>query len=58
VTLFDLYSGEQVPAGKKSLAYHLIYQSPEHTLTDAEVDQAQQRLLEELRFELGVTLRA
>ena len=58
VTLFDLYSGEQVPAGKKSLAYHLVYQSPEHTLTDAEVDQAQQRLLEKLRLELGATLRA
>jgi len=47
-----------VPAGKKSLAYHLVYQSPEHTLTDAEVDQAQQRLLEKLRLELGATLRA
>jgi len=58
VTLFDLYSGEQVPAGKKSLAYHLVYQSPEHTLNDAEVDQTQQQLLEKLRLELGATLRA
>jgi len=58
VTLFDFYSGEQVPAGKKSLAYHLVYQSLEHTLTDNEVDQAQQLLLEKLRIELGATLRA
>jgi phenylalanyl-tRNA synthetase beta chain len=58
VTLFDLYRGEQVPAGRKSLAYHLVYQSPEHTLTDADVDQAEQRILQRLRLELGATPRA
>jgi phenylalanyl-tRNA synthetase beta chain len=34
--IFDVYSGEQVPKGKKSLAYRLTYQSPDHTLTDKE----------------------
>lgn len=56
-TLFDLYGGEQVPAGKKSFAVRLVYQSPSHTLTDAEVDHVQQQMLDRLRQELGATLR-
>ncbi|MDY6907869.1 MAG: phenylalanine--tRNA ligase subunit beta [Chloroflexota bacterium] len=57
-TLFDIYSGEQVPPGKKSLAYRLLYQSPERTLTDGEVNQEQGRIVERLHRELGATLRA
>jgi len=57
VTLFDVYSGEQVPPGKKSLAYRLNYQSPDHTLTDDEVDGVQERILGKLSSEFGVVLR-
>ncbi len=57
VTLFDVYSGTQVAAGKKSLAYRLVYQSPTHTLTDEEVNQVQQQILKKLSGELGATLR-
>ncbi|MFC1909572.1 phenylalanine--tRNA ligase subunit beta, partial [Chloroflexota bacterium] len=57
VTLFDVYSGEQVPPDKKSLAYRVIYQSAEHTLTDEEVDRVQKKILERLSRELGATLR-
>ncbi|HUV75285.1 MAG TPA: phenylalanine--tRNA ligase subunit beta [Dehalococcoidales bacterium] len=57
VAIFDVYSGEQVPAGKKSLAYRLSYQSPTHTLTDKEVDKVQQQILNSLSRELGATLR-
>ncbi len=56
-TLFDIYSGEQVPGGKKSLAYRIIYQSPSRTLTDEEVNQEQERILGRLHRELGATLR-
>ncbi|MFP3899024.1 MAG: phenylalanine--tRNA ligase subunit beta [Dehalococcoidia bacterium] len=56
-TLFDLYRGDQVPAGKKSFAVRIVYQSPSHTLTDAEVDHMQQQMLDRLRQELGATLR-
>ncbi|MCK4242889.1 MAG: phenylalanine--tRNA ligase subunit beta [Dehalococcoidia bacterium] len=58
VTLFDVYTGEQVPRGKKSLAFRIIYQSPERTLTDEEVNLAQGEILERLHRELGATLRA
>ena len=37
--LFDLYRGEGVPAGKKSLAYALTYQADDRTLTDKEIDK-------------------
>jgi phenylalanyl-tRNA synthetase beta chain len=58
VVLFDVYSGKQVAAGKKSLAYRLVYQSPTHTLTDEEVNKVQAQILKRLTAELGATLRA
>jgi phenylalanyl-tRNA synthetase beta chain len=58
VTLFDLYRGEQIPAGKKSFAIRIVYQSPSHTLTDEEVDQTQKQMLTRLHQELGATLRS
>ena len=56
--IFDVYRGEQVPAGKKSVAFDLVYQSDDHTLTDDEVAKTQRKLLERLRREFGAELRA
>ena len=58
VALFDLYVGEQVPAGKKSLAFRIIYQSPTHTLTDNEVDKVQQQIIDKLQRDLRASLRS
>ncbi|MBV9256510.1 MAG: phenylalanine--tRNA ligase subunit beta, partial [Ktedonobacteraceae bacterium] len=41
VTLFDIYTGDPIPTGKKNLTYSLIYQSQERTLTDAEANELQ-----------------
>jgi phenylalanyl-tRNA synthetase beta chain len=57
VTLFDVYSGKQVEPGKKSMAYRIIFQSPEHTLTDVEVDKVLEQILLKLKNALGATLR-
>ena len=57
VSMFDVYYGEQVPPGKKSLAYHISYQSAEHTLTDSEVDKVQKKILGRISHELGAVLR-
>jgi phenylalanyl-tRNA synthetase beta chain len=57
VSLFDLYSGEQLPSGKKSLAYRISYQSPKHTLTDDEVNKVQQQIVARLSKQLGAKLR-
>ncbi|TET76848.1 MAG: hypothetical protein E3J42_00945 [Dehalococcoidia bacterium] len=58
VTLFDVYRGDQVPRGKKSLAFSIRYQSLQRTLTDEEVDHMQQEIVERLQQDLGATLRA
>jgi phenylalanyl-tRNA synthetase beta chain len=52
-----VYTGDQVPAGKKSLAYAITYGSDDHTLTDEEVAKTQRKLLERLRREFGAELR-
>jgi phenylalanyl-tRNA synthetase beta chain len=57
-TLFDVYTGPPVPAGKKSLAYSVAYQSFEHTLTDAEVQRERRRILERLSHQAGAVLRS
>jgi len=58
VQLFDVYRGEQVGSGKKSLAYQLVYQHPERTLTDDEVAKVRQRIVKRLENELGAQLRS
>ena len=57
LTLFDVYTGEKVGEGKKSLAYNLVFRAADRTLTDAEVDGAVSRVLKALG-EMGVTLRS
>ena len=55
--LFDLYWGEPIPPGKKSLAYSLTYQAEDRTLTDDEVAQVQERIVCRLAEEFGAELR-
>ena len=56
--LVDVYQGPQVPDGKKSLAFSLVWQSPVRTLTDTEVDVAEAQLLDKLLRETSATLRS
>lgn len=55
--LFDLYRGESIPAGKKSLAYALIYQAEDRTLTDKEVDRAHKKIEDRLKHVLKAQIR-
>ena len=57
VRLFDVFEGEQLGSGKKSLAYALEFRSPERTLQDREVDEAVQGLVRSLGSAVGATLR-
>ena len=57
ITLFDVYRGEQIGKGMKSLAYSLTYQSADKTLTDNDVAQVRQRIIRKLEQELGARLR-
>lgn len=54
---FDRYAGEGVPPGRVSLALHLVFQAPDRTLTDAEVQQAMDRIIGALANAHGAQLR-
>ncbi len=56
-TLFDVYEGEGVPPGKRSLAYRVLLQHTERTLSGDEVDKAQADILAGLEREVGAQLR-
>ncbi len=56
-TLFDVYEGEQVDKGKKSLAYSLTFQAPDKTLTDDEVGLIREKIVRRLANEFQATLR-
>jgi phenylalanyl-tRNA synthetase beta chain len=58
VRLFDVYQGQQIGRGQKSLAYGLTYQAPDRTLTDKEVNKIRQRILRQLDRDLGAKLRS
>ncbi len=57
-TLFDVYTGEPIQAGKKSLTYSLVYQSQERTLTDAEANALQEKIIQTLNQDFGAVLRS
>jgi phenylalanyl-tRNA synthetase beta chain len=57
VRLFDVYHGEKIGAGKKSLAYRLTYQAADRTLSDKDVAGIRTHILRRLEQELGAKLR-
>ena len=57
VAVFDVYRGPPVPEGRKSVALHLVFQSSDRTLTDAEGDASRARIVAALGSELGGELR-
>ncbi len=57
VEIFDLYTGDKIPPGQKSLAVRVRYGSCERTLTDEEVGKIHQRIVSALTAGLDVTLR-
>ncbi|MCD4752980.1 MAG: phenylalanine--tRNA ligase subunit beta [Anaerolineaceae bacterium] len=56
VQLFDIFRGEQVGEGKKSLAYKVTYQA-DHTLTDKEAAKIRKKIIGRLKYELDAKLR-
>ena len=58
VRVFDVYHGEQVGAGKKSVAFRVAFQSPERTLSDDDAAGLRERIAEVLRDRFAAQLRA
>lgn len=55
--LFDVYRGDQIPRGKKSLAYQLTFQANDRTLSEADATKARERIVARLRNEIGAEVR-
>lgn len=58
VELFDEYRGDNVPAGQRSLAFRLVYRSGDRTLSETDVEPAQQKVRDVLVEKFGVSLRS
>jgi phenylalanyl-tRNA synthetase beta chain len=58
VLLFDVYTGEKIGAGKKSLAYSLVFRSSERTLSDEDIAGEMQSILDTLEAKYGAKLRS
>ncbi|MEM6614051.1 MAG: phenylalanine--tRNA ligase subunit beta, partial [Cyanobacteria bacterium P01_C01_bin.72] len=58
VKIFDEYKGKGVPEGQRSLAFNLVYQAGDRTLTDKDVDPVHQKVRDTLVKKFDVTLRS
>ncbi len=57
IQLFDVYRGDPIPPGKKSLAFSLTFQSPTKTLTDKDTARLRRKIVGRLNREIGAELR-
>ncbi|SHJ62367.1 phenylalanyl-tRNA synthetase beta subunit [Clostridium cavendishii DSM 21758] len=57
VKLFDVYKGKQIPEGKKSIAYAIVYRDATKTLEDKDINKVHDKILKALEFKLGAQLR-
>lgn len=57
VTLFDVYEGDKLPAGKKSYAINITLQDDERTLNDKQIDTVMNKIITNLRQKVGAELR-
>ncbi len=58
VAIFDVYRGEPIPPGRKSVALHVSFQSPERTLSDEDARAIRERIVAALAERFGAELRA
>ena len=57
VELVDIYRGEPIPVGSKSVAFRLIYQSPKRELREKEITSLRKRIIKAVERETGGKLR-
>ena len=57
IDLFDMYEGENLPEGKKNLAFHIIYQAEDRTLKSSEINKLHQKIVKALEKNPGWEVR-
>jgi phenylalanyl-tRNA synthetase beta chain len=55
--IFDVYRGDPIPAGRKSVALHVAFQSPERTLSDDDARALREKIVSDLAERFGAELR-
>ena len=58
VTTFDVFEGQNIPEGKKSVAINVVIQSHEKTLTESDLDQISQKIINTVKEKTGATIRS
>ena len=57
MTVFDVFTGEKIGKGKKSVALALVFRDPNRTLTDAEINEMHDQIVRQLHDKHGAQLR-
>jgi len=57
IQLFDVYQGEQIQQGKKSVAFNIVLRSADHTLDEEQVNNTMKKVIKELE-KIGANLRS
>ena len=58
VKVFDVYEGENIPEGQKSIALNVIIQSPEKTLNDEDLEKINQLIISTVESKTGAKIRS
>ena len=58
VITFDVYEGENIPKGKKSVAINVTLQSPSQTLSEKDIDQVSKKIIDIVKEKTGATIRS
>ncbi len=58
VTTFDIFEGQNIPEGKKSVAINVVIQAPDKTLTEEDLDMISQKIIKSVKEKTGATIRS
>ena len=58
MTTFDIFEGQNIPEGKKSVAINVVIQAPDKTLTEEDLDMISQKIIKSVKEKTGATIRS
>ena len=58
VITFDVFEGQNIPEGKKSIAVNVVMQAAEKTLTEKDLDQVSEKIINTIKEKTGATIRS
>ena len=58
MTTFDVFEGQNIPEGKKSIAINVVMQAADKTLTEKDLDQVSEKIISTVKEKTGATIRS